>query len=73
MPAGVRSQAFTRRSFVQTSWTAVQPCAANLTRDRQGQEPMAKCGCALWRALAILWNEGNELLHRPLWNQQGTW
>lgn len=35
----------------------------------QGAEPLAKCGCTLWSSPAILWNEGDELLHGSLWRQ----
>ena len=30
----------------------------------QGKEPMAKCRCSFGSFIAILWNEGDELLHR---------
>merc|ERR1712117_766815 len=53
--------------------TKVGEITADPARDGQGEEPLAQCGCALWRAAAVLRNEGDELLHRLVRNQQGAW
>lgn len=48
MPTRIRPEAFTKRPAIQTCGSGLQGGAPDTHRARQGQEPLAQCGLALW-------------------------